>query len=369
MNVMHRFLCLCGLLALGFWNTASALDRPLVFGYAAWWVPQAETLLALPDVDRLKFIEFRLSADGRIADRHGWPEQWTALREGAAKLGIPLDVAVTLLSPADFDALFGSSERVQRLEKEVLSLVQDKLVAGIHLDVEIFTPVSAKAAQRYRAFVVSLSRQLKQQSPVKSLSVFLNHAADVYLYDAASLLGVDHVILQGYDAHWLGADVAGPLSPLLGPDTITWEKMWATAQKLGLPPQRVLMGFPTYGYEWTVKPCGPRGKRIAPGETTVFGRVWLPQAPNLRNSVMGRVLAHGVQYDEVTGSAYYTVGAADGSCVVGWFEDWWTLHRKMDWLIAQKLAGIAFFPLGYDNGTLVNTAARRFKQLSPTKPN
>lgn len=82
-----------------------------------------------------------------------------------------------------------------------------------------------------------------------------------------------------------------------------------------------------------------------------------------------RVLAHGVQHEGGSGSAYCTVGIANGSCVVGWFEDWWTLHRKMDWLISQKLAGIAFFPLGYDNGALVNTAARRFKQLSPTKPN
>ena len=366
MIVVRRFLCLFGILAAGFGSLAWASDRPLVFGYAAWWVPQSETLLSLPDVDRLKFMELRLSPQGRIANRHGWPEQWTALREGAANLGIPLDVAVTLFSPDDFNALFGSSERVQRLEKEMLSLVQDKFVAGIHLDVEIFAPVLAEAAQRYRAFVVSLSGQLKQQSPVKSLSVFLNHAADVYLYDAESLVGVDHVILQGYDAHWVDGDVAGPLGPLSGPDTITWQKMWATAQKLGLPPQRVLMGFPTYGYEWTVKPCSPRGKRIAPGETTVFGRVLLPQAPNLRSSVMGRVLAHGVQYDDISGSAYYTVGAANGSCVVGWFEDWWTLNRKIDWLISQQLAGIAFFPLGYDNGTLVNTASRRFRQLSPT---
>jgi hypothetical protein len=342
------------------WPTVS-LAQPYVFGYVAWWVPQALTIQSLPDVDRLKFMEFRIGPDGRIQDRHGWPGEWGALREAAAVHGIPIDMVFTLFSPAEFNALFGSAERVQRLQKEVLTVAADPSITGIHLDVEIFSAVNAKAAARYRAFVVELGLQLKAMTPRKSLSLFLNYAADKYLYDAPTLVDVDHVILQGYDAHWLDSEVAGPLAPLAGPDIVTWEKMWATAQGLGLSGNRVLMGFPTYGHEWKVKPCDPRGKRVAPGEATVFGRVWLPNAPNLRNSAMGRVLAHGATYDPISGSAYYQVNASDGSCVVGWFEDWWTLQRKMDWVMKEKLAGIAFFPLGYDDGDLVSTAAHRFR--------
>jgi hypothetical protein len=38
----------------------------------------------------------------------------------------------------------------------------------------------------------------------------------------------------------------------------------------------------------------------------------------------------------------------------GWFEDWWALDRKIDFLIDKKLGGIAFFLIGYDGGQLVD---------------
>lgn len=343
--------------------------RPLVFGYFAWWVDEAETIRALPFVDRVKYMEWRLGPDGRIADKHGWPTEWINVRNRAAALGIPVDVSLTLFSVADFNALFGSAERVRRLQKELLTtLEEDPTIMGLHLDVEIFAKVNSQAQQRYRVFVIELSRQLKQMQPARSISVFLNHNAELYLYDADSLAHVDHVVLQGYDAHWVDADLAGPVAPLTGSDTVTWEKMLASARRLQVSEPRLLMGFPTYGYEWKVKPCDPRGKRVAPGETTTFARLQLTKAPNLRHSVVDRVLSHGAQYDATTGSAHYQFSNPDGSCQVGWFEDWWTLQRKTDWILKEQLAGIAFFPLGYDGGALVGMAARRFRALAEKSP-
>lgn len=353
-----RFCVGCVLLLGG---CAAVQARPLVFGYAAWWVPQAETIRAMPHVDRIKFIEVQIDREGRLTERHGWPQQWQPLRDAAATHGVPIDVALTQFSLADFNAVFGDPRRIQRLTQEALKLADDPAVAGLHLDVEMVGNVNAQAALRYKAFVLDLGQQLKAKQPARLLGVFFNHGAERQIYDAATLVVADHVILQGYDTHWLNSEVAGPVAALRGPDVVTWAGMLATAQSLGLPPQRVLMGFPTYGYEWKVKPCSPRGLRQAPGETTSFASVSYPQAPQLRHSVVERVLAHGAQYDPETGSAHYRIDAPDGSCVVGWFEDWWTLHRKLDWMEQEKLAGLSFFPLGYDGADLVAMAARRFR--------
>ena len=344
---------------------AHATGRPLVFGYAVWWVPQVETIRSLPHVDRIHFIELQMNPSGRLDQRHGWPQEWQALREAAAVAGVPIDLALTLFSPADFNALFGSPERVKRLTQEVMLQAADTAVAGIHLDVEILQTVDPKAVLRYRAFVLDLARQLKALQPGRLLSVFLNHGAERQMYDASTLAAFDHVIVQGYDSHWVNSELAGPVAPLRGPDVVTWEGMRRLAGSLGVPPQRLLMGFPTFGYEWTVQPCTPRGKRVAPGETTVFGRVNLPDAPQVRHSIVRRVLAHGVHYDAQSGSAYYQINGPDDSCVVGWFEDWWTLQHKLDWVMKEQLAGVAFFPLGYDNTDLVAQAARRLRSPPP----
>lgn len=362
-------VCGIGLMCLMTSGLTLGHARPLVFGYFAWWVDQDETIRSLPDVDRLKFMEWRLGPDGRIAAKHGWPADWKHVRSHAATLGIPVDVTLTLFDVADFNALFGSPERVKRLQKELVQqLDSDPGIAGIHWDVEIFSVVNAQAQQRYKALVGELAAQLKRMQPARSTSVFLSYNADQYLYDAASLVHVDHIIVQGYDAHWVSSELAGPLAPLAGSDAVTWEKMLASARRLNVPASRLLMGFPAYGYEWTVKPCTPRGKRIAPGEITTFARLHMPNAPELRHNVVDRVLAHGVQYDATTGSAHYQFSNPDGSCQVGWFEDWWTLQRKTDWILKEKLAGMAFFPLGYDGGDLVGMTARRFRAIPEKSP-
>lgn len=357
---MKRLLwCACLVLTCN-----NLLARPLIFGYATWWVPEARIIQALDHVDRLKFMELRIGADGGIADSHGWPERWEGLRRAASVRGIPIDVALTLFSSADFNSLFGSGDRIKRLHDAVLKIANDDSVSGIHLDVEMFRPLQPEAVKNYRTFVADLTRQLAQMPRRRLVSVFLNHGAETYLYDVASLADVGHIVVQGYDVHSLQSEVAGPLAPLFGPDMATWEKMLAAALGLNVHPPRVLMGFPTYGHEWQVKPCSPRGTPIAPGEATLVGRVMLPQAPNFRNSVVDRVLAHGATHDLQSGSSYYRVDASDGSCTIGWFEDWWTLQKKIDWIVREKVAGLAIFALGYDDDDLVAFAARRFRSMN-----
>lgn len=335
--------------------------RGMVFGYAVPWVPLNETIGALPYIDRLKIMEMPIGPDGVVANPHGWPTKWEALRGAAAARGIPVDVVLTQFESSGFNALFGSTRHVKELEKAVLRLISDDKVAGVHLDIEIFQPVDKQAALRYRQFIASMGRQFKSMQPQRLLSVFFFHGADVHLYDAQTMAHFDHVVLQGYDAHWRDAEFAGPVSPLKGDDAVTWARLLSTVQALGVPPQRVLMGFPTFGYEWDVEPCLPRGKRVGPGRTTPFGRVVLPLVPSIQASVLNRVLAHGAHYDEESGSAFYRFNRSNGVCVVGWFEDWWTLQRKVDWVTRQGAAGMTAFPLGYDNNELVGFAARRLR--------
>lgn len=337
--------------------------RPLVFGYVTWWMMDHWKAQPLAGVDRLMFIEFKVGPDGRVSDRHGWPERWGVLRAAVTERGIPLDIAFTLMEPALFNAVFASRLHTQRLMAEILAAARQPDVSGIHLDFEIYAAVRPDAVKSYRAFVVSLSQQLKQMAPQRLLSVFLTFDADKYLYDTATLAPVDHVVVQGYDAHWVDGPVAGPVAPLTGADVVTWEKMLLMTGRLGVPAEKTVMSFPLYGYEWSVKPCNARGNHVGKGETITFAPAPAATMPNVKSDVRSRVLKYGATHDPVTGSAYYLFQNEQGKCVVGWFEDWWTLSRKSDWVVAQNLAGIAFFPLGYDQSELVEFLVNRWRVL------
>ncbi|MDD2809390.1 hypothetical protein, partial [Rhodoferax sp.] len=43
-----------------------------------------------------------------------------------------------------------------------------------------------------------------------------------------------------------------------------------------------------------------------------------------------------------------------GQPVEGWFEDWWSLKLKTAFVKTEKLAGMAFFVLGYDRQELLH---------------
>lgn len=346
----------------------NVIANGLVFGYATGWVPAEQTIASLPYIDRLMFMELRIGRDGKLANPHGWPGKWSALRQAAAARGLPVDVALTQFEASAFNAVFSSAKRVRELEAEVLRVAADELVSGIHLDVEIIEPVAPAAAKRYREFVASLGRQLKAMQPLRLLSVFYFQGGDRQLYDASTMNVFDHVVVQGYDSHWLDSAVAGPVSPLTGKDLVTWERMLATMQAMGVSLPRIVFGFPTFGYEWQVEPCTPRGTRVRPGRVMTFGRVELPLAPQVQGNVIDRVLAHGARYDDESGSAFYQFRQADGGCTVGWFEDWWTLQRKVDWVRQHGLAGLAAFPLGYENGELVGYVSRRLRTQPLPEP-
>ena len=346
-------------------GTGSAAT-PGVWGYVAWWMQDQWKSQPLAGFERLVFFQIEVSASGDLDARHGWPEQWTDLTRAAADHAVPLDLGLTLLDTAVFNTVFGGQASTDRLLAAALALASQPGVSGLHLDVEVSgkTGASPDGIRRFRAFVVELGQRLRQQAPQRSLSVFLGHGDYAAIFDAPTLSAVDHAVLQGYDAHYAGSAQAGPVSPLSGSDYVTWEKMLAVADRLGLPRSRMRMGFPLYGYEWTVPSCLARGDTGGTGEPATLMPMATGLLPQIQANVRDRVMRHGASMEAVSGSLYYRFVTSAGMCTVGWFEDSASLRLKSDWIASQQIGGIAFFPLGYDQGDLVRIQFARWPRAA-----
>lgn len=329
-------------------------EAPKAWGYIGWWLPQSWRNMPLEQLDRLLFFEIKVAPDGAISDRHGWPEDWTDLRLAVQQSKTPLDLTLTLNEESAFEILFSSSEATQRLLVEASALAYQAGVAGLQLDFEVYSLAQPQAVDRYREFVRELSARLRQQVPSRSLSVFLPIGGESALYDAVTLAHIDHVVLQGYDAHWLDSKTAGPIAPLTGSEAVTWEKAYAIGLALGVPKERLLLSFPLYGYEWQVNARKLRGDTVDKGRITSFAPIPLNSPPDVPFNVQDRVRQYGASHDPVSGSSYYQFTGAEGQFVEGWFEDWWALGRKIDFLIDRQVGGVAFFLMGYDDNQLVD---------------
>lgn len=327
---------------------------PKAWGYVGWWLPDGWRSVALSDIDRLLFVEIKVDGSGTITQRNGWPEKWVDLRQAARRHKTPIDLTLTLQEPASFDLLFSSVEATQRLMEEVIGLVNQVDVAGLQIDFEVYGPTQPQAVQRYRSFVRELANRLHQNSPRQHLSVFFPMGSESVLYDAETLRPLDDVVLQGYDTHWSGSDTAGPVAPLVGNEFATWTKAVAQAVTLGVPKQRLLLSFPLFGYEWPVIGPALRSPTIGKGMSTSFAPIADGLLPDWKINIEDRVKQYGATHEPMTGSAYYQFKNESGQFFEGWFEDWWSLARKSDYLAGEGLGGIAFFLLGYDQGQLVD---------------
>ena len=347
------------LCALMLFHTTAQAGPLKAWAYSVWWLPDSWRNAPLQDIDRLLFFELRVNSNGEISERNGWPEKWVDLRLAAKQKNTPLDLTLTLFDSTAFSSLFNSAEATRRLLEECVALARQDGVAGLQLDFEIYTAIAPDTLTRYRGFVRELSNRLRRQSPPRNLSVFFPIGAESALYDAATLKLVNHVVLQGYDAHWQGSKTAGPLSPLNGNELVTWKKAVAQGLALGVPKKSMLLSFPLYGYEWEVRGPAPRSETIGSGVTTSFAPLPEGVVPAIQFNILDRTRKYGSTHDPVSGSSYYQFRRRNGEFVEGWFEDVRGLTRKSDYLEDEKLGGVAFFPLGYDGGQLIDSFLRR----------
>ncbi len=366
----QALLALLTVLTLLLWPVRAQAAAPATpapqkaWAYVGWWMPDSWRNAPLERLDRLLFFELKVRADGTIGDRHGWPEQWGELRTAARQRALPLDLTLTVLDPATFDKLFSSRQASARLLDEATALARHPDVAGLQVDMEVYTALRPATIASFQRFVQQLNGRLKRLAPARSLSVFFPMGVSTPYYDRATLAQVDHVVLQGYDAHWPDSPRAGPLAPLAGPEAVTWDKALAAGLALGVPRQKLLLSFPLYGYEWPVADAQPRSASKGPAATTSFAQLPQGLVPAIKANARERGRRHGVRHDLPSASASYQFRTAEGRQFEGWFEDQWSLERKAAWIERKQAGGMAFFLLGYDGSELV----RHYLRDRPARP-
>lgn len=354
---MPRLLLAAALVLLAGCATTSTppVERTpiLSYGYHPYWMGDAWQDAPLGALDGVFFFEIEVEGDGSLRTSHGWPVRWQALIDSARATGTVLAPTFTLFTSARFDSVFTSPEAVRRLQANVLGVATNPAASGVHLDFEMFAAVDPGAREAYTRMVEAIAVALESRRPDAHLSVFLPPFDTPDAFDEARLAAaVDHVVVQGYDFHYRGSETSGPVAPIRGWGGRNWEAVARRYDLLGVPMSKILMAVPLYGYEWPTETAEPRSPTRGRGNTVSLGRVDSDLVPALGGSALARAAQYGLRRDVQSGSAWYAYERVDG-WYQGWFEDEESLSAKLDFVRLRGMAGVAFFPLGYDqNRTL-----------------
>jgi spore germination protein len=317
--------------------TRSGPPPRLVVASLPYWNigPGTEAVLAnRNDVDEVSPWMYGLNSNGQIIPDSGIDR--TALKANLDRLrGAGLAIVPTL---ANINAqgnwtypvvarVLHSPALAARQVAEIVSLVETNHYAGIDLDYE---NLRAGDRQAFTAFATSLASALHAKGKILSVALFAKttnagYAPRNVAQDYAAIGKVaDQVRLMAYDYHW-PTSPPGPIAP------IGWIRDVIKYAKTQIPPSKIVLGIPEYGYDWSG------------GHATAIG--WL-QALRLSRQYHVRP-----RYDASTQSPWFSYTVKGHKHVV-WFENAESSQAKLDVARGSGIGGVYLWMYGYaDPGT------------------
>lgn len=219
---------------------------------------------------------------------------------------------------AVFTPFLASEGAQSRAIAEMLALVQEYGYSGVNLDFEGIAPADRAA---FTAFVSRLAVVLHAHHKYVTLSVPAETGSDpadawtgAYDYQALGQ-AADLLILMAYDEHNQNSS-AGPIA------ASTWVREVLSYAISAVPPSKLVLGIPGYGYDWSA------GGNVA---------LSYQQAETLAE-----------QYHQPTTGGHFTY-VADGQVHTVWFENRSTLLQKFTLIEGYELRGMALWRLGIED--------------------
>lgn len=217
-----------------------------------------------------------------------------------------------------FGPLLNSAQASNRAIENMLTLVEDNGFDGVNLDWEGIAPGEQNA---FTSFVQRLAQVFHQHGYYVTLSLPAetsyqpqNSWTGAYNY-AALAKSADLLMIMAYDEHYAG----GAPGPIASP---SWVQSVLNYTISVVPPRKVILGIPGYGYDWG----GSGAVALSYG-----------QAQGLEE-----------QYTHQSGQNHF-VYVQDGQTHSVWFEDTQSLLSKINLVSGYELRGIALWRLGIED--------------------
>jgi spore germination protein YaaH len=310
------------------------------------------TTVAFIGVDALADGTLETSRDGAVTSQWAaWTSDWmndviTKAHTAGCKVVLTIKrFAWSAAERALTTELLSSADARANLAEEIADAVIARGVDGVNLD---FEPIPTAVKDDFVTFV----RLLRQELDERQAGLFLTFDATARIanYRIADLTAegaADAVFVMGYPFKSSGSKRTGANSPLDGvkyglPETVDAYLARTTADK-------VILGLPYYGYEWSTE------TKLLHSSTRPVGPTY--GSPNSRpiGSAIDVGIANGRRWDAQQLVAWTRWRyRACATCPLTWrqlyYDDTQSLGLKYDMIIERDLAGVGFFKIGNDAG-------------------
>lgn len=280
------------------------------------------------DLSYVAFFSYRIKSDGSLISL----KDQTALKAVKQSKAKPM-LVITNFANGTFSsdighAILTDKKAADSLINNVIKVMKTKKYAALNID---FEHLKEEDRDRYTAFLKKLTPKVKKAGfPVSTALAPKKSGKQTGSWYSAHDYGahakiVDFVILMTYEWGWSG----GPPMAVAPINQVKSVLDYATSV---IPHDKIIMGMPLYGYDWTLpyKKGGPNAKRLG-----------LQEAPAL-----AKKQGVEVNYDQKSQSPFFHYKDQDGRKHVVWFENGKSLQAKFDLVKKYKLRGASYWELG-----------------------
>lgn len=333
-----------------------------VIGFLPYWTLDRAAIDYSPAITTLTYFSLNVDGKGHIV-KLATPQQeapgWYALHSGelnpfltkATQNHITLSL---LIASGDSDAInqmiSNPVVHANNLIADIAPLMRRYHFSDINLDIESTPTASDTARQNFTTFV----KTIQQQAMEKKLgTVTLEIAStDIIRHNLINLQTVapytDHIVLMAYDYHSQISQVTGPVAPLYGAGIDSEYDVATAVEKIlqVIPPDKLILGMPLYGYTWETLNASARSA-IIPGSGVL--------ASNTRmESFKTSCATCGASFDSEAQEEFVVYKDQDTQTFYQtFFPNQQSVQAKISYANQKDLGGVALWALGYESNSLL----------------
>ncbi len=333
-----------------------------VVGFMPYWLLDKADKDYSVYLTTLTYFAVTLEKDGHIMTKTSEQESepgWYALTSGKADSHLKkakeddmeLSLAVFMAGEEEIGIMIDTPEKsAQNLLDDIIPLMKEYEFTDLNLDIESVKEASPEARMNFVTFTKTLKEGL-DMADVGTLSIDISPTAFIkpYLIDPERVGPlIDTMIVMGYDYHFPGSAVTGAVAPLGGVGSFAEFDVAtsiAEAKKI-IPQHKLIVGIPSYGYEWETIDNFPRAATMPSSGTVASHRrveELLTDCKQCQRGVEeGSEEAYVIYKDEDT-QMYHQI----------FYPDEQSTQVKVQFVKSEGLGGLALWALGYEGETIL----------------
>ena len=319
-----------------------------VFGWHPYWMGSAWKIYPFELLSTISYFSYKLDPKTGSYTNPEQIQEWrkTAMIDSAKLKKTKVLLTVSSHGYKNNNSFLGDQSKWSTMIDSLTNLLKYRDADGVDINFEGLPYLKRGSFNRFiQALRKRLNQNITNKTPIISMTLPAVDSREIF--DVLHLNKfVDLFVIMGYDYN-TGPQLQGAVAPLLPFETenISLNNTLKYYLDIGIDPKKTILALPYYGSMW-------EGTLSQDGSTSsMFERkVTYREIRSLFNEdfITRNKLSPVLEKKSMTN--YFNINYPDNTSKEVWFDDDYTLGKKYDFALTNKLKGIGIWALGYDNG-------------------